>query len=125
MRQATLPPQEAPAQEVKLYQKAGRLIAVKPAVEERPSVTKELESNKVFLGTVTTDSGKLTVADPYAFGATDDEVTLTPGLGAGTYDVHAIFQEVPSYGLRITKLEIDFIPDWELNERHKLDAKGD
>jgi hypothetical protein len=50
-------------------------------------------------------------------------VVFSSGLGDGTYEVYAIIQDVPGWGERVTKVEIELIPDWEIEEYRKEEAE--
>lgn len=66
-----------------------------------------------LLGTASVDSGELIVVDP-SHGKTDLGVAFPSGLGSGNYEVYATIQDIPIWGERVTKVEIELIPDWEL-----------
>lgn len=107
--------------DIRLYHVAGRLIAVRP--ETNPTPVPVVPERK-FLGTVTSHSGKLSVTDP-TDSLLEDSLTLTPGLGEGTYEAYATLQHIPGHGERITKIEMEFIPNWELTQYERLEALGD
>jgi hypothetical protein len=82
-----------------------------------PTETREL------LGTVEVECGRI-----FLLGGNQDlrqVVSFMPGLGNGLYDVYAHSKHVPGYGDRITKVEIEFITDEELNylERSYSDVR--
>ena len=56
-------------------------------------------------------------------GEVDLGVAFSSGLGDGSYDVYATIQDIPGWGERVTKVEIELIPDWELEEMKKQDGK--
>lgn len=108
--------------DIDLYQIGGRTIAVRKTKPVLAPV-KEITPKREFLGTVTTDSGKIKVTDihePELY----EGLSFPAGLGAGTYEAYATIQHIPGHGERITKLEIELVPDWELAEYHKQDAMG-
>ncbi|MDK2600597.1 hypothetical protein QO179_24190 [Bacillus stercoris] len=49
-------------------------------------------------------------------------ISFPSGLGHGSYDLYATYDDVPFHGKRITKVEIELIPDWELNQMIKLEG---
>ena len=85
-----------------------------------------------LIGFTSVDSGRLLIGDPEYLNYVGDQVNdllgiglsrslsfpsghegagvlLTPGLGDGQYGVYVTFAEVPGWGRRIVKMEIDFI----------------
>lgn len=41
-------------------------------------------------------------------------VSFIPGLGNGSYEVYAEIKDIPGYGYRITKMEIECITEEEI-----------
>lgn len=64
-----------------------------------------------------------TTGGPSYGGEVDLGVAFSSGLGDGSYEVYATIQEVPGWGERVTKVEIELIPDWELNHYREENGK--
>lgn len=71
-----------------------------------------VREDKVYLGTVQVDLGKV-----YLFGQKErlnEMVSFIPGLGNGAYDVYGYYKNIPGYGMRIAKVEIECISPAEI-----------
>lgn len=48
---------------------------------------------------------------------------LSKVLGSGSYEVVATFQEVPGTGETVTRLEVQVVGDWELQELMRREGR--
>lgn len=72
----------------------------------------EFTPGRILLGTVKVEMGRL-----FLFGAKQglhEMVSFIPGLGNGAYEVYGEVKDVPGYGYRITKVEIECITNDEI-----------
>lgn len=49
-------------------------------------------------------------------------ISFAPGLGKGSYEVFAEVREVPGYGFRIVKVEMEFVTEEEIQHYLKKEA---
>lgn len=71
-----------------------------------------LEPGKVYLGLV-----EVTLNRIYIFGTQQQlshMVSFIPGMGNGAYEIYGTVKDIPGYGYRITKIEIEFVTDEEI-----------
>ena len=72
-----------------------------------------VKEERVYLGTVRVDLGKI-----YLFGQKErlhEMVSFIPGLGNGVYEVYGHYKDIPGYGIRIAKVEIECITPEEIH----------
>lgn len=79
-----------------------------------------VKEDRVYLGTVKVDLGKM-----YLFGKKErlhEMVSFIPGLGNGSYDVYGHYKDIPGYGIRIAKVEIECITPEEMHYYAKQES---
>lgn len=72
----------------------------------------ELKPGRICLGVIKVELGRI-----FIFGAQQklhEMVSFIPGMGNGAYEVFAEIKEVPGYGFRTTKIEIECVSDQEI-----------
>lgn len=77
----------------------------------------DLTPGRICLGAVKVEMGRM-----FLFGSQErlhEMVSFIPGLGNGVYEVYAVIKDVPGYGYRTTKVEIDCISDEEIMHYEK------
>ena len=78
----------------------------------------ELTPGRIYLGSVKVEMGRM-----FLFGAKQnlhEMVSFIPGMGNGTYEVYGEIKDVPGYGFRITKVEIECVTNDEIDYYEKL-----
>lgn len=78
----------------------------------KPQPINTLE-DRVYLGTVEVNLGKI-----YLFGTKErmhEMVSFIPGLGDGAYEVYGYYKDIPGYGIRIARVEIECITPEEIH----------
>jgi hypothetical protein len=83
--------------------------------------------NKVIVTSVETGSNYEKTCEvtcgPNHGGEVDLGVAFSSGLGDGAYEVWATIQDIPGWGERVTKVEIELIPDWEIEEYRREEGE--
>ncbi|MES9681705.1 hypothetical protein ABWK22_02070 [Gottfriedia acidiceleris] len=78
----------------------------------------EIQPGRICLGVVKVEMGRM-----FIFGSQQklhEMVSVIPGMGNGAYEIYATIKNVPGYGFRTTKIEIECITDEEISYYERL-----
>jgi hypothetical protein len=78
----------------------------------------DLQPGRICLGVVKVEMGRM-----FLFGSQErlhEMVSFIPGMGNGAYEVFATIKDVPGYGFRTTKIEIECISDDEIRYYERM-----
>lgn len=77
----------------------------------------DIAPGRIFLGVVKVELGRM-----FIFGSKEklhEMVSFVPGMGNGAYEVYGEIRDVPGYGYRFTKIEIELITEDEIRYYEK------